>query len=178
MSKGQRLTLAAVFTGVIILTAWISIPAPIPFTLQALGIYLCCGVLGGKVATLSTAAYVVLGAVGLPVLSGFQGGLGAIFGATGGFIMGFLLIPLCVWAVEKTPAKKHSLIIGAAVGTTLCNILGMLWYSLVYMKGTVGLVAAFTICVLPYIIPDTAKLIVAHLISKNMNKIIKTKAKR
>lgn len=178
MSKGQRLTIAAVFTGVIILTAWISIPAPIPFTLQALGIYLCCGVLGGKVATLSTIAYVALGAVGLPVLSGFQGGLGAIFGATGGFIMGFVLIPLSVWLFEKTPLKKRSLIVGGAVGTTLCNILGMVWYSLVYTKGTAGLVAAFTICVLPYIIPDAVKLIVAHLISKKMNKLIKTKAMR
>jgi len=173
LRKGQGLTLAAVFTGVIILCSWISVPAPIPFTLQALGIYICCGVLGGKLAFLSTATYVVLGALGLPVLSGFQGGLGAIFGITGGFILGFLLIPISVWVAEKTPLKKHSLILGGAIGTTLGNILGMLWYSLVYMKGTVGLVTAFTVCVLPYIIPDAAKLWVAHLVSKRIKKAMK-----
>ena len=117
--------------------------------------------------------YIALGAVGLPVLSGFQGGLGAIFGITGGFIMGFLLIPISVWVVEKTPLRKHSLILGGVVGTTLCNLLGMIWYSAVYMKGGVGIATAFTICVLPYIIPDAAKLWVAHLVSKRINKAMR-----
>ena len=169
----HKLITAAVFTGIIVLCSWLAVPAPIPFTLQALGIYICCGVLGGKLATLSTAMYIALGAVGLPVLSGFQGGLGAIFGITGGFIMGFLFIPISVWIVEKTPLKKHSLILGGVVGTTFCNLLGMIWYSTVYMKGSVGLAAAFTICVLPYIIPDAAKLWVAHLVSKRINKAVK-----
>ena len=169
----HKLVTAAVFTGIIILCSWLAVPAPIPFTLQALGIYVCCGVLGGKLATLSTAMYIVLGAVGLPVLSGFQGGLGAIFGITGGFIMGFLLIPISVWIAEKTPLKKHSLILGGAVGTILCNIAGMFWYSLVYTKGTVGLAAAFLTCVLPYIIPDAAKLWVAWLISLRIKKALK-----
>ncbi len=168
----HNLILAAVFTGIIVLCSWIQIPAPIPFTLQTLGIYLCCGVLGGKIATLSTAVYVALGVIGLPVLSGFQGGFGALFGATGGFIMGFVLIPLSVWAFEKTTLARHSLILGGVVGTTLCNILGMIWYGTVYMQGTVGIVAAFTICVLPYIIPDAIKLTVAVLVSKRVKKLI------
>lgn len=169
MNRGtHNLISSAVFTGIIVLCSWIAVPAPVPFTLQVLGIYLCCGILGGKSALLSTALYIALGAVGLPVFSGFQGGVGAIFGATGGFIMGFLLIPLSVLTVEKTPLKKHSLILGGVVGTTLCNILGMLWYSLVYMQGAVGLAAAFITCVLPYIIPDVAKLLVAWLISKRI----------
>ena len=168
--SAHKFVTSALFTGIIILCSWLAVPAPIPFTLQALGIYICCG---GKLATLSTAMYIALGAVGLPVLSGFQGGLGAIFGITGGFIMGFLLIPISVWVVEKTPLKKHSLILGGVVGTTLCNLLGMIWYSTVYMKGSVGLAAAFTICVLPYIIPDAAKLWVAHLVSNRINKAVK-----
>lgn len=169
----QKLITAAVFTCIIILCSWMSIPAPIPFTLQALGIYICCGVLGGKVAILSTAMYIALGALGLPVLSGFQGGIGALFGITGGFIWGFLLIPLSVFAVEKTFLRKHSLILGGVVGTTLCNLAGMFWYSFVYMKGAVGLAAAFTICVLPYIIPDAIKLMAAYLISMRIKKAIK-----
>lgn len=169
----NQLILAAMFTGLIIVCSFIQIPAPIPFTMQALGIYLACGILGGKIAALSTFGYVTLGVLGLPVLSGFQGGFGALFGATGGFIMGFVLIPLSVLIFEKTSLKNHSLILGGAVGTTLCNLAGMVWYSLVYTKGTTGLGAAFLICVLPYIIPDSLKLTVAWLVSERIKKSIK-----
>ena len=158
---------------IISLLAWVQIPAPIPFTMQTLGIYLACGVLGGKTALLTAMVYIALGMVGLPVFSGFSGGFGALLGPTGGFIMGFVLIPLSVLLAEKTPIKKHSLVIGCGLGTAFCYIAGMLWYSLVYMRGEAGLIAAFFACVLPYIIPDGIKLMVAAIAAKRINKTIK-----
>lgn len=171
--KTKNLILAAVFTGITALCSWLAVPAPIPFTLQTLGVYLCCGILGGKAAVLSTVVYIVLGGLGLPLFSGFQGGVGALFGATGGFILGFLFIPLCVWVAEKTGNKNHPLILGGTLGTILCYAVGILWYSLVYMKGSVGIAAAFVTCVLPFIIPDAIKLWAAHLITNRINKVIK-----
>lgn len=171
-SRSQRLILTAVFTGVIVICSWLQIPAPIPFTLQTLGIYLCLGVLGGKAATLSGIVYLALGALGLPVFSRFMGGASAFFGATGGFIVGFLFIPISVWCLEKTLLKKHSLVFGSIFGTLICYICGMLWYSLAYMKGQVGIAAAFVSCVLPFVIPDAVKLAVAVIISKRLKKII------
>lgn len=171
-SRIQSLILTAVFTGIIILCSWLQIPAPIPFTLQTLGIYLCLAVLGGKNATLSVAVYIALGAMGLPVFSGFTGGVGALFGATGGFVWGFLFIPLSGWCLEKTPLKKNSLVFGAIFGTIICYICGMLWYSMVYMKGALGFAAAFLSSVLPFVIPDAVKLAVAVIISGRLKNIM------
>ncbi len=166
--KTQRSILSGIFSAIIAIFSWIQIPSAVPFTLQTLGIYLCCGILGGKMALLSATTYIVIGLVGLPVFSGFSGGVGAIFGATGGFIIGFLFIPLSVWVIEKTPYKAHSLTLGGSLGTALCYISGISWYSLIYMKGSVGLTAAFITCVLPFMIPDTVKLIVSCIVSKQI----------
>ena len=88
--KTRDLTLIAVFAAVIAVCAWISIPAAVPFTLQTLGIFLAVGLLGGRRGTISVGVYLLLGAVGAPVFSGFNGGIGYLLGATGGYLLGFL----------------------------------------------------------------------------------------
>ena len=89
--RTQELARAALFAALIAICSWISIPTAVPFTLQTFAVFLALGVLGGKLGTLSVAVYLLLGAVGLPVFAGFQGGLGALLGATGGYLAGFLL---------------------------------------------------------------------------------------
>ena len=65
----------ALFAVLITICSWISIPAAVPLTFQTFGVFLAVGVLGGKRGTLSVVTYLLLGAVGLPVFSGFRGGL-------------------------------------------------------------------------------------------------------
>ena len=84
----------AMFAVVMAVCAWISIPAAVPFTLQTLGVFLAVGMLGGKRGTLAVLIYLLLGAVGMPVFAGFNGGLGYMLGATGGYIVGFVLSAL------------------------------------------------------------------------------------
>ena len=63
--------------------AWISIPTAVPFTLQTFAVFMVTGLLGLKCGTLSVLVYLLLGAVGLPVFTGFKGGLSALVGTTG-----------------------------------------------------------------------------------------------
>ena len=84
----------ALFAVLLTVCAWISVPLPVPFTLQTFAIFAALGILGGRRGTWAVAVYLLLGAVGLPVFSGFRGGLGALLGTTGGYILGFLALAL------------------------------------------------------------------------------------
>ena len=74
--KVKSLVHVAVMAALITLCAWITIPTVVPFTLQTFAIFLAVGILGGKLGSLSVLVYLLLGAVGLPVFSGFSGGIG------------------------------------------------------------------------------------------------------
>lgn len=65
--------------------SWITVPTLVPVTLQTFGVFLTVGVLGGKKGSLSVLTYILLGAVGIPVFSGFTGGLGSLMGSTMSF---------------------------------------------------------------------------------------------
>ena len=80
----------AIFTALMAVCSWISIPTAIPFTLQTMAVFLAVGLLGGKRGTLAVTAYVLLGAVGAPVFANFSGGIGILLGQTGGYILGFI----------------------------------------------------------------------------------------
>ena len=90
-SKTYDLVYIAVFAVVMAVCSWISIPAQVPFTLQTFGVFMAVGVLGGKRGTLAVLVYVLLGAVGVPVFAGFSGGIGALLGNAGGYIIGFIV---------------------------------------------------------------------------------------
>ena len=72
------ITLIALLTAVIAVCSWISIPAAVPFTLQTFAVFLTAGLLGGKRGTITVIVYILLGAIGVPVFSGFTGGIGHI----------------------------------------------------------------------------------------------------
>ena len=81
--------------------SWISVPSPVPFTLQTFAVFSAVGILGGRRGTIAVLVYLLLGAVGLPVFAGFRGGVGVLLGTTGGYIAGFLLAALLMWAAER-----------------------------------------------------------------------------
>ena len=80
----------ALFAVLLAVFSWTTIPFAVPFTLQTFGVYVALMLLGGKKGTIAIALYILLGAVGVPVFSGFKGGVGALLGPTGGYIFGFL----------------------------------------------------------------------------------------
>lgn len=97
--RTRDLTYVALCAVLIAVCAWISIPAPVPFTLQTFGIFAALTLLGGRRGCYAVAVYLLLGLVGLPVFAGFQGGAGTLLGVTGGYILGFGAAALIYWLV-------------------------------------------------------------------------------
>ena len=153
----------------IAICSWISIPVIVPFTLQTFAVFLLIMLLGGMKATISVAVYILVGAVGVPVFAGFGAGLGVLFGKTGGYIIGFLLMGPIFSLMTKLFGKKLLVqIIALVTGLLVCYAFGTAWFMYIYMRdtGDVGLMTVLSWCVFPYIIPDAAKMAVAVLISR------------
>ena len=169
--RTRDLARAALFAALIAICSWISIPTAVPFTLQTFAVFLALGVLGGKLGTLSVAVYLLLGAVGLPVFAGFQGGLGALLGTTGGYLAGFLLTALTVWGAERRLGKSAPVfLVSCLLGLALCYLFGSVWFAAVYAasSGPVGLVTVLGWCVFPFVLPDLAKLALAVVLSRRL----------
>ena len=166
----KDMTYIALMTVVITLCSWISVPSPVPFTMQTFAVFCALLLLGGKRGTLSVALYILLGAFGLPVFSGFKGGIGALLGPTGGYILGFLLCALLYLLLEG----KIKDIVLLIIGNLLCYLFGTVWFVYVYSSGgkpiTFG--AALMLCVVPYLIPDAIKMLLAFVVSRRVKKLI------
>lgn len=166
----------ALFTALIAVCSWITVPLVIPFTMQTFAIFTTVALLGGKRGTVSVVCYILLGLCGVPVFSNFNSGVAALFGATGGYIMGFVPIALIMWGFEKAFGKKTvELVISMFLGLFVCYLFGSVWFAFVYTKGSgaAGFVVAITKCVLPFILPDTAKILLALFIKKRLGKFVK-----
>ena len=166
----------AMFAVIMAICSWISIPATVPFTLQTFGVFLAVGVLGGKRGSLSVLIYLLLGAIGVPVFAGFSGGLTAILGSTGGYIVGFLFSAIVMWVMEAVLGKKTwVLALSMVVGLLVCYAFGTAWFMVVYAKnsGAIGLMTALGWCVFPYIIPDVIKIVLALAICRRLAKAIR-----
>ena len=175
-SKTYDMVYIAVFAVLMAICSWISIPMTVPFTLQTFAVFLAVGVLGGKRGSMAVLIYILLGAVGIPVFAGFQGGIGVILGNTGGYIIGFIFSALLMWAMEKLLGKKTwVLALSMVLGLIVCYAIGTVWFMVVYAKnsGAVGLATVLGWCVIPFIIPDLVKIVLALLLSKRLAKIIK-----
>ncbi len=174
-SKTLDMVYIAVFAVLIAICSWISIPTVVPFTLQTFAIFLSIGILGGKRGTLAVLVYILLGLMGIPVFAGFSGGIGVLAGNTGGYIMGFLLSALVMWAMEKILGRKlWVLALSMIIGLFVCYAFGTAWFMIVYTRntGAVGLASVLGWCVVPFLIPDFIKIALAFILSKRLEKLI------
>lgn len=157
--------------------AWISIPiGAVPITLQTLGVCLISSLFGAKRGSFALIVYLLLGAIGLPVFSSFKGGIGVLFGATGGYIIGFIFTAIIVgFASDKFGEKLWVLIIAMLLGVAVCYAFGTAWFILVYSKETAAMTLSKTLslCVTPFILPDIAKIVLASVLTNRLKKFIK-----
>ncbi len=171
LSPTRRLCTIALSVALLALCSWITIPTMVPFTLQSFGIFLVLGLLGGKDGTAAILAYLLLGLCGLPVFSGFSGGVGCFLGPTGGYLLGFLLLGLSyrlltgLWGQGPRGAA-----LAMALGQLLVYAMGTAWFYLSYLQGgqpaTLWLV--LTWCVLPFVVPDALKLALALVLRRRL----------
>lgn len=167
----RDLVLIAQCAAMMTVCSWISVPAAVPFTMQTFGVFMAIGLLGGKRGTAAVAVYLLLGAAGLPVFSGFTGGIGHIMGPTGGYLIGFLLSALVMWLTEHFLGRSmRVLVISMFAGLAVCYAFGTAWFVISGAKGSggTGLMAALSLCVFPYIIPDIIKIALAAQLTRRL----------
>ena len=166
----RDLCLIGLSTALIAIMAQISIPMPfgVPFTMQTFAVLLTGIALGAKKGMLSTIVYVILGICGVPVFSRFTGGIGVVFGMTGGFILSFPIMAL----IAGIGGSKNSLLwrVAGLIAAVVVNILcGMFWFAMVVPS---SLDAAFSACVLPFIPTDTIKIIAVAVLSNQIKRVL------
>ena len=162
--KLYSLTATAMVAAVLCVAGPWSVPiGPIPVTLTNLVIALAVYLLGAKRTTVSVLVYLLLGAVGLPVFSGFGGGLGKLAGPTGGYLVGFLAL---AWIggvfVDRSNGSGRWGALGLAVGTVVLYAVGTAWFVAQMEGATVG--SALSVCVVPFLPFDAAKIVVTSLL--------------
>ena len=174
--KIRNMAMCALFAALLCVCAWLCVPVgDTPVTLQTLGIALCLWLLGGKRGTLAIFVYLLLGTVGLPVFSGFQGGIGTLLGATGGYLLGFLVWGILFWLLEAClPLSNKGQILAMALSLMACYIFGTVWFCRVYLGGgnTASLWIVIAKCVLPYVLPDGLKLTAAWFLSRRLKRFV------
>lgn len=164
------LVVAAMFTAITVVCSQIAIPMPtqVSLTLQTFAVALCGYVLGIKWGLASIITYVLLGTVGVPVFSGFKGGIQVLFGASGGFIFGFIFFTGLCGVSHLINNKALKLIIGFG-GLVICHILGIIQFAVVYKT---DLISSFLMVSSPYLIKDVISVIAAFFLSLYIKKLL------
>lgn len=164
----KKACFTALMTCLLIICSFITVPFAVPFTLQTFAVFAALLFLGGKRGLISVALYIAMGALGLPVFSGFRGGIGHLAGPTGGYIFGFLLTALIYLIFEKKVKSLKMKALLLLVGLFLCYGAGTAWF--VFFGGSGRDVwSVIALCVLPYIIPDLIKMALAIFIYKRVS---------
>ena len=146
----------------------IQLPGGVPISLTNFVVYLAVFLLGWKKGTISYCIYLLIGLIGLPVFSGFTGGMGKLAGPTGGYLIGFVLMAIISgYFIEAFPGKGYMYILGMILGTAVDYALGTAWF-MIQTKMELG--AALAACVFPFLIGDALKIIAATFIGPSLRK--------
>lgn len=148
---------------------------PVPFTLQTLVLAMLPVALGGRDAVLAVAIYLALGALGLPVFSGFSGGLSHLVGPTGGFLWGFLVGTMSSSLIQRMrPLPQNARDLAGAISMLLLSYLfGVL--QLIFMLGLTP-AAAVAAAVAPFVVPDIIKLCVGVACGRTVRRALGSRA--
>ncbi len=164
--------LVALASLVIAASAQVEIPMfPVSVTLQTFAIILTAMTLGWRLGGLAIVAYLAEGAVGLPVFSGFSGGLMHLLGPTGGYLWAFLPAALLAgFLAEKGMAKN----IGLTLLVSLASMSLILFMGMVYLAHFVTLPQAYLLGVKPFLLAEGLKAImIAIIVPKFWRKVAK-----
>ena len=167
----KELAVIAIFAAMTAVLAQIAIPVPFspaPISFGLVAVYITGILLRPRQAVFAQVCYLALGAAGLPVFGGFKGGLGALFGATGGYLLVYPIMALIVSVAvngaknrsAEDTSKKAALLLKAAAAMAVAHIL-------LYLGGTAWLsattgnsfAASLSLAVIPFIPLDIVKIL-------------------
>ena len=169
MKNTHELIKVAMFASITAVLSQIILPiGPVPYNLGLLGALLAGMLCKPTTSSLSMIAYIFMGAVGLPVFAGFMGGIGVLINSTGGYLLGYVLVAFFT-SISRNK-KWFVTIFAMTLGLLLCYAFGTVWFMIV-SKNT--LVASLVYCVIPFVLPDVAKIVCAFLLGKAIDKRLK-----
>ncbi len=168
----QELTTMALLAALLCVSSYISITLPfsaVPITAQTLVVNMIALLLKPKKAGITVGVWILLGAVGLPVFSGGKAGIGTLFGATGGFIIGYLVAAIVIALIKGRKNKVMRSMISVLIGIPVVYLFGVPW-----MRFMLGLTwkGAIVAGLLPFLVGDILKCIVAVYICKPLYPIV------
>ena len=173
--KLKNIVMASLMTAVICVVSpfTIAVPiSPVPISLSNFIIYLAIIVYEFKYTLLSTILYVLMGFLGLPVFSGFAGGVFKIFGPTGGYIIGYIFLVIASYGILHL-SKKNSFVIqfiSLMIGTIALYTIGTIWLCL---QLNMTLIASIYAGVVPFFVFDLFKMIIAVIVGNKLKLILK-----
>lgn len=171
----QNLTLTALMAAILCVTGPIVIPiGMVPMSFANMVIYLTIILLDKKQAVISTAIYLLIGFVGIPVFAGFSAGAGKLFGPTGGYLIGYLILSFLGGSIlergkQQGKRKISNQLWALSVGNFGLYFIGTLW--LMY-QSKLNLIAALSVGVFPFIVFDVIKMFLAISIGNSIKKRI------
>lgn len=166
--KVDKMVLCALFAALTAICAQIAIPlGAVPINMAMLPVFLAALVLGGKYGAFSQLVYVLIGAAGVPVFSLFRGGIGIILGPTGGYIAGYIAAAFIGGMLYERFNKPLEALLSALA---VCYFLGTIWFMLITQN---DLLAALSVCVLPFLPGDGVKIMLALWLNQRIKKHIK-----
>lgn len=172
--RTRRVVYCALMTAMLAALSQVAFPLPsgMPVTLQTFAVALC-GYFGGIWGVAALCVYLLLGLVGAPVFANFKGGLGAIAGLTGGFLIGFIpFVISCSIRYKSVGVRREAAlrISTGCLGLIICHLAGVWWYSL--QSGN-GFVPSFLTVSAPYLAKDAASVVGGYFFALFINKRLK-----
>ena len=184
--KTKELVEIALLAALLCVIAPFTLPvpgSPVPLSLATFGVYLAALLLGAKQGVLCVLVYLLLGMVGLPVFSGFSGGIGVLLGPTGGYLVGY--VP-CAWVLGvliqagKSDVNRKNFaytVLAMVAGTLMCYLTGTAWF-VIAMGETYTVIQAIAVCVVPYLLFDAIKIVLAAVTAIPIQKILRRMEQR
>lgn len=168
--KTRDITLTAVMAALLCIAGPMTVAiGPIPLSLASFAVYLAGAVLGWKKGTLAVLIYLLIGMVGVPVFSGFSGGLQKLAGVTGGYLVGYLFCALMTGLGAGEGRPRWALPLCMVLGTVTLYAFGTVWFMIQTHN---GLLASLGMCVIPFLPGDGLKIVAACLLARPVGRAV------
>ncbi len=169
----HNLVLVGMFAAVMAVISQLSLPMPtgVPITIQVMGIALIGTILGWKLGFFAVLVYILVGAAGLPVFSGFRGGIQCLVGMSGGYILAWPIMAICCGIrlfPEKKAANLVSSIVLSVIGLMVVEFVGGFQWSLLTSEMTLKAIIAYSF--VAFIPKDIVITIIGVLLGRQIRK--------
>lgn len=170
----MSIALAASLGVLIAAGAYLIIPlpfSPVPVTAQTFFVLLAGLLLGARWGAVAVSTYLIIGIAGFPVFSAGTGGIGILFGPTGGFLIGFLIAAFVVGYISRygisdsTEMRRSLSAISVALGIGIIYIFGVPWLAFI---ADLSLKEAIVTGLIPFIPGDILKSVAAVLVAESV----------